>query len=885
MTVTAFPARNEYTASGGQTVFNYTFLIFNNTDLNVYVTPVGQDSSDVADIISTYTVDPSTIGNPNGGFITLDVGVNAGDLVTIVSSIPDDRTTDYKNSGDFRPTVVNADFDRTVSLVKQQDDRASRTLAFPESQQNASALNLALPEAGLYLRWRTDETGTENAGVPSILIPQKEFATVTDLQATPAGSTDDNTTIALNDFVILQDYATGHGSGVLFGKIVAGGTGTEDGGSFINLTASGFQLKQNLTFTVTTHQFGAHADGLDTIIPINKACDYAKANGGGVHSLPGVYLITDSIFTGVTKAQEAADDIGSKGVKSFTGSGTDITLFLSRSNGVPIIENTGGRYQVFNNFTLEGDTTTPPNIGILNARVNRNATAGNAPSAGEGWFSDIEIRGFFTITAWYNYGAEAVRTFRFTFENRNPSGVNTIFLTDTNIEAITSPKSEIAGTVDGNSDTNDLQSSIGHYFTECQIFDYTASAVNDTGVDIVGCKNVHFNTVPNYTLVNSQAGTRYFRCRKDLTPETGNGGTPTDIQFKNVFYHESAGEIAVFLTNDVIGFRHEGCRGAQGGIVCDAGVDIFGEIGAGEHNKIEAFLFDGQASKVEITIVDFALLSGDTLTLEGVGIASTVITEGVNWSSVTDNDTAAANLATYINGLGEFVANAVDNGVTITPATAGDVITSSVSSDETNMIEDLKRVSVLGFTDMHVDVSFKISSTFIGNLNIPDGGLTALEIADRDRFNGRIYHETGDVSEPRKVTASYFNSAAISVATGVDTLLTFNTKSFDSHGTVVSSVFAAPTEGLYRATVGVGLLSPEDQKRLRVMIFKNSGEAHRDQMSISGVNTEPQIVTSRIIQLDAGETISFKVNHNYTATPINTRTGITLAFFDIEKVS
>jgi len=39
MTITVSPARNEYTATGGQTVFNYKFKIFENTDLNVYITP------------------------------------------------------------------------------------------------------------------------------------------------------------------------------------------------------------------------------------------------------------------------------------------------------------------------------------------------------------------------------------------------------------------------------------------------------------------------------------------------------------------------------------------------------------------------------------------------------------------------------------------------------------------------------------------------------------------------------------------------------------------------------------------------------------------------------------------------------------------------------
>ena len=87
--------------------------------MNVYITPAGQDPDDSTDITVAYVVDAGTIGNPSGGFLTLDTGAALNDLITIVSSIPEDRTTDYQNNGDFRPDTVNSDIDRTVSLVKQ----------------------------------------------------------------------------------------------------------------------------------------------------------------------------------------------------------------------------------------------------------------------------------------------------------------------------------------------------------------------------------------------------------------------------------------------------------------------------------------------------------------------------------------------------------------------------------------------------------------------------------------------------------------------------------------------------------------------------------------------------------------------------------------------
>lgn len=162
MTITTNPSRDEYTSTAGQTVFNYTFKIYANTDLNVYVTPSGQSPDDSADLTTDYVVDPGTIGDESGGFITFNSPLNAGDAVTIVSSIPYDRTVDYQNNGDFLPATVNNDNDRQVSQIKQILEQTGRTLQFPESLQSASILALPVPIANNFLKWKSDLSGLEN---------------------------------------------------------------------------------------------------------------------------------------------------------------------------------------------------------------------------------------------------------------------------------------------------------------------------------------------------------------------------------------------------------------------------------------------------------------------------------------------------------------------------------------------------------------------------------------------------------------------------------------------------------------------------------------------------------------------------------------------------
>lgn len=166
MTITTQPARNEFTANAGQTIFNYTFKIFTINDLNVYVTPSGEISDDVTDLTTNYTV--TGVGDEDGGTITLTSGANINDLITIVSNIPSNRTTDYQNNGDFRPDTVNADFDRVVSIAKKIEDSVNRTFQLPQSQQGPKPLTLEAPIAGKLVRWKSDLSGFENIDVSQL---------------------------------------------------------------------------------------------------------------------------------------------------------------------------------------------------------------------------------------------------------------------------------------------------------------------------------------------------------------------------------------------------------------------------------------------------------------------------------------------------------------------------------------------------------------------------------------------------------------------------------------------------------------------------------------------------------------------------------------------
>ena len=137
MTVSSTTSRNQYTATSGQTVFPYTFEIFNKDDVTVLSN--GSALSEGTD----YTV--SGVGNENGGNITLTTGANTGTILTIYRDMALSRDTDYQTSGDFLASEVNNDFDRLWLASQQNADNFTRAIRKPLS--DLTSLDMELPPA------------------------------------------------------------------------------------------------------------------------------------------------------------------------------------------------------------------------------------------------------------------------------------------------------------------------------------------------------------------------------------------------------------------------------------------------------------------------------------------------------------------------------------------------------------------------------------------------------------------------------------------------------------------------------------------------------------------------------------------------------------------
>lgn len=164
MTVANTTSRNQYTATSGQTVFPYTFEIFDKNDVVVIKNTTTLIEG------TNYTV--TGVGNENGGSIVLTIGATTGDIITVYRDMPLERNSDYQTSGDFLASEVNNDFDRLWLAAQQINELSARSIKKPDS--DSASINMVLPVALDRADKMLAFDGTGAAIVPNISYPTLE---------------------------------------------------------------------------------------------------------------------------------------------------------------------------------------------------------------------------------------------------------------------------------------------------------------------------------------------------------------------------------------------------------------------------------------------------------------------------------------------------------------------------------------------------------------------------------------------------------------------------------------------------------------------------------------------------------------------------------------
>ena len=189
--------KNQYTASANQTVFAYSFPIFAETDIKVYI------GSTLKSLSTHYSV--SGVQGANGGNVTLGTGASNGDIVTIYRDMAISRTSDYQANGDLLAETLNDDLDKIVLMAQQVEDQVNNNTL--KVDQFDTSVDLTLPVVatrkgtvlGFHATTGAPEAGPTIANVNALSAITANINTVAGIAAnvtTVAGNNSNVSTVA-----------------------------------------------------------------------------------------------------------------------------------------------------------------------------------------------------------------------------------------------------------------------------------------------------------------------------------------------------------------------------------------------------------------------------------------------------------------------------------------------------------------------------------------------------------------------------------------------------------------------------------------------------------------------------------------------------------------
>lgn len=129
-TIPASDRRLQYVASAGQTVFSYTFPVFSAAHLAVTRFRTGIETA------LTNGVDFTVTGaaQQEGGTIVLSAAALAGDIITILSAQPYQRSLSLQNGGDLPAATLVQQFNENTIADQQLASRLNRGMRVADSE-------------------------------------------------------------------------------------------------------------------------------------------------------------------------------------------------------------------------------------------------------------------------------------------------------------------------------------------------------------------------------------------------------------------------------------------------------------------------------------------------------------------------------------------------------------------------------------------------------------------------------------------------------------------------------------------------------------------------------------------------------------------------------
>jgi hypothetical protein len=158
--------RIQYTANGGETEFDFPFLVYSDAE----------GSSSHLIVIRVRDGEPETLATPadysvadldeeDGGTITLEEAAEADDIYILYREVPIETFFSFATAGDYFAEDVNKQNNLILQILQQLALAISRSATLPP-ESTLESLALPSPEALKLLRWNSDASALENTPSP-----------------------------------------------------------------------------------------------------------------------------------------------------------------------------------------------------------------------------------------------------------------------------------------------------------------------------------------------------------------------------------------------------------------------------------------------------------------------------------------------------------------------------------------------------------------------------------------------------------------------------------------------------------------------------------------------------------------------------------------------
>lgn len=194
--------------SGGTTVFPFGFKWYNESDINVYHTNVGVDSTD-EDLLSSIDYTITSNASKVGGEVEILIPLSEGDTITISRLLPVTREIEYTTRGSFTASVVNNDQDYQSYLLLDLSSYSNLFIRLPVSGGDYdSPLEFPVFKANAYIRY--DDVGNlvTDADIPDIVGEAQREAWISQAEAL----TSESFAIQPEDIEVNRYVSNGDGS-------------------------------------------------------------------------------------------------------------------------------------------------------------------------------------------------------------------------------------------------------------------------------------------------------------------------------------------------------------------------------------------------------------------------------------------------------------------------------------------------------------------------------------------------------------------------------------------------------------------------------------------------------------------------------------------------